>query len=67
MTRQALLPHDDRASRDVTGARKKDFASHGASVRRHRGRRPLMKSRMKNPVFVIPDAMKALHALTGAT
>jgi AhpD family alkylhydroperoxidase len=26
-----------------------------------------MKSRMKNPVFVIPDAMKALHALKGAT
>jgi AhpD family alkylhydroperoxidase len=26
-----------------------------------------MQARMKNPVFVIPDAMKALHALKGAT
>ena len=26
-----------------------------------------MEARMKNPVFVIPDAMKALHALKGAT
>ena len=25
-----------------------------------------MQSRMKNPVFVFPDAMKALHALKGA-
>ena len=26
-----------------------------------------MEARMKNPVYVIPDAMKALHALKGAT
>ena len=26
-----------------------------------------MQARMKNPVFIIPDAMKALHALKGAT
>ena len=26
-----------------------------------------MEARMKNPVFIIPDAMKALHALKGAT
>ena len=26
-----------------------------------------MEARMKNPVFIIPDAMKALHALKGAS
>jgi AhpD family alkylhydroperoxidase len=26
-----------------------------------------MEARMKSPVFIIPDAMKALHALKGAT
>jgi AhpD family alkylhydroperoxidase len=26
-----------------------------------------MEARMKNPVYIIPDAMKALHALKGAT
>src|SRR5258708_11696561 len=66
---RSLIPvrhrYDERDLADVTNRGRRD-PSNIQPIEIHRGN-PAMHARMKHPMFILPEAMKAMHALHKST